>query len=149
MLKKSGGSVKQFSIAFACVNIGSVIAILLTGRLMDKTNPFNLLKVAFILACISLVAFGLFSTSPFIVIVIVCVIAGFFVFAGNGGLMGLAAILYPLDIRGTGIGCACASGKVGSVVALAMGGFLLAQNWSTIQICNITALLVCLLRYFS
>jgi AAHS family 4-hydroxybenzoate transporter-like MFS transporter len=141
LLKKSGATVQQFSIAFACVNIGSVFAILLTGRLMDKTNPFNLLKAAFILSCISLVAFGLFSTSSFLVIAIVCVIAGFFVFAGNAGLMALATILYPLDIRSSGIGCACAAGKVGSVFALAMGGLLLSHNWSTIQICNLNGLI--------
>jgi AAHS family 4-hydroxybenzoate transporter-like MFS transporter len=140
LLMKSGGSVKQFSIAFACLNLGSVIAILITGRLMDKTNPFNLLKVAFILAFVSIVAFGFFATSPFIVIAILSVITGFFVFAGNGGLMGLTAILYPSDIRGTGIGCVSASGKVGSIVALAVGGLLLTQNWSMIKICNITAL---------
>ena len=54
--------------------------------------------------------------------------------------MGVTTILYPSDIRGSGIGCVSAAGKVGSIVALAAGGLLLAQNWSMIKISNMTAL---------
>jgi AAHS family 4-hydroxybenzoate transporter-like MFS transporter len=140
LLKKSGATVQQFSIAFACINLGSVFATLLIGRLMDKTNPFNLLKVAFILAFVFVVAFGFFSTSPFTVVAVVSVITGFFVFSCNSGLMALATISYPADIRGSGIGWAYAVGKVGSLVAPTVGGLLLAQNLSVIRICSINAL---------
>ncbi len=140
LLKKSGATVKQFSIAFSCINLGSVIATLLIGRLMDKMNPFNLLKGAFLLAFASVVAFGFFSTSPFMIIAIVSVITGFFVFSCNSGLMALATLSYPSDIRGSGIGWAYAIGKIGSLTAPAVGGLLLAQNLSVVSICSINAL---------
>jgi AAHS family 4-hydroxybenzoate transporter-like MFS transporter len=144
LLRKSGASPQQYSIAFACINIGSLIATLLIGRLMDKINPFNILKVAFILAFISVAAFGLFSTSAFMVIAILCVVMGFFVIGGNSGLMGLATVSYPSEIRGSGIGWAYGVGKIGSLLAPAVGGFLLAQNWSVTQICNTNALVALL-----
>jgi MFS transporter, AAHS family, 4-hydroxybenzoate transporter len=140
LLRKSGASAQQYSIAFACINFGSVLATLLVGRLMDRVNPFNILKVAFVLAFLSVVVFGFLSTSSLVVISIICVIMGFFVIGGNSGLMGLATVSYPSDIRGSGIGWAYGVGKVGSLLAPAVGGFMLANNWSVIQICSTNAL---------
>ena len=145
LLRKSGASAQQYSIAFACINFGSVIATLLVGRLMDKVNPFNILKVAFTLAFVAVVVFGMFSTSSLIVISIICVVMGFFVIGGNSGLMGLATVTYPSDIRGTGIGWAYGVGKVGSLLAPAVGGLLLSKNWSVTQICSTNALVALLI----
>ncbi len=140
LLRKGGATPQQYSIAFAALNLGSVIATLLIGRLMDKVNPFNILKVAFVLAFISVVVFGLFSTSSLLVVSIICVVMGFFVIGGNSGLMGLATVSYPSDIRGSGIGWAYGVGKIGSLLAPAAGGFMLSQHWSVSQICNTNAL---------
>jgi MFS transporter, AAHS family, 4-hydroxybenzoate transporter len=140
LLRKSGATPQQYSIAFACINFGSFMATILVGRLMDKANPFNILKVAFVLAFVSVVVFGFLSASPLVIISIVSVIMGFFVIGGNSGLMGLATISYPSDIRGSGIGWAYGVGKIGSLLAPAVGGFMLANNWSVVQVCNTNAL---------
>ena len=140
LLRKSGATPQQYGIAFAALNFGSILATLLVGRLMDKVNPFNILKVAFILAFISVVVFGLFSTRSLVIISIICVVMGFFVIGGNSGLMGLATVSYPSDIRGSGIGWAYGVGKIGSLLAPAVGGLLLSRNWSVTQICSTNAL---------
>jgi MFS transporter, AAHS family, 4-hydroxybenzoate transporter len=140
LLRKSGATVQQYSLAFAGINLGSAVATITIGRLMDKSNPFNILKVAFIIAFVSVVVFGLFAASPFIVIAILSVVTGFFVIGGNSGLMGLATVSYPPDIRGTGLGWAYGIGKIGAMLAPATGGFLLSQNWSVAQICSTNAL---------
>jgi AAHS family 4-hydroxybenzoate transporter-like MFS transporter len=140
LLRKSGASPQQYSIAFAGINVGSIIATLLIGRLMDKVNPFNILKIAFILAFVSVVVFGLFPGGSLLVISIICVVMGFFVIGGNSGLMGLATVSYPSDIRGSGIGWAYGVGKIGSLLAPAVGGFLLSRNWSVSRICSTNAL---------
>jgi AAHS family 4-hydroxybenzoate transporter-like MFS transporter len=140
LLRRSGATVQQYSLAFAGINLGSAVATITIGRVMDKSNPFNILKVAFILAFVSVAVFGLFAGSPFIVIAILSVITGFFVIGGNSGLMGLATVSYPPDIRGTGLGWAYGIGKMGAMVAPAMGGFLLSRNWSVTQICSTNAL---------
>ena len=140
LLRKSGATIQQYSLAFAGINLGSAVATITIGRLMDKSNPFNILKIAFIIAFVSVVVFGLFAGSPFIVIAILSVVTGFFVIGGNSGLMGLATVSYPPDIRGTGLGWAYGIGKIGAMLAPATGGFLLSQNWSVAQICSTNAL---------
>ncbi len=140
LLKKSGASVQQFSIAFACINIGSALATVTIGILMDRFSPFKILGVGFILAFLSVVVFGYAAGSPFIVVAILSVVMGFFVIGGNSGLMGLATVSYPTDMRGTGLGWAYAIGKIGSLLAPIAGGFMLTQNWTVPRICTTNAL---------
>jgi len=42
----------------------------------------------------------------------------------------LAVSYYPPEIRTTGVGWAAASGRIGSIVGPALGGLMLALNWS-------------------
>jgi AAHS family 4-hydroxybenzoate transporter-like MFS transporter len=139
LLKQSGATPQQFSLAFACINLGSAIATITIGRLMDQSNPFRALKLAHVLAFVSFVIFGFFAGSTFVVIAAVSVLTGFFVFGSNSGLVALATVSYPLDIRGSGIGWAYAVGKVGSLLAPVTGGILLSRNWSVSHICTTNA----------
>jgi AAHS family 4-hydroxybenzoate transporter-like MFS transporter len=140
LLRKGGATPHQYGIAFAFINIGSLIATLLIGRLMDKFNKYNILKFFFLAAFISVVLFGLNSTAGLTTLSAMCVTMGFFVIGGNSGCMGLATVAYPTDLRGTGIGWAYGVGKVGSLLAPAVGGMLMARQWSVSKICNINAL---------
>lgn len=145
LLRKSGATVQQYSLAFACINIGSAVATITIGRLMDKFDPFRMLKATFVLTFVMFAVFGLLADNPFIVIAIVSTVTGFFTFGGNSGVMALGTISYPLDIRTTGLGYAYAVGKIGSMLAPVVGGLLLSWNWSVSQICitnGLAALLV-------
>ena len=64
LLKKAGASVKQFSIVFALLNLGSAVATIAMGRLMDKGSPYNLLKGTYFLAFVSIVVFGRYLRVP-------------------------------------------------------------------------------------
>jgi MFS transporter, AAHS family, 4-hydroxybenzoate transporter len=145
LLRKSGATVQQYSLAFACINVGSAVATITIGRLMDKFDPFRMLKAAFVLTFVMFAVFGLLADNPFIVIAIVSTVTGFFAFGGNAGVMALGTLSYPLDIRTTGLGYAYAVGKIGSMLAPAVGGMLLSLDWSVSQICitnGLAALLV-------
>lgn len=139
LLRQSGASMQQYSLAFACINLGSAIATITIGRLMDGSNPFRTLKIAHVLAFFSLVGFGFFAGSQFVVVAAVCVICGLFIFGSNSGIVALATVSYPLDIRGSGVGWAYTVGKVGSLLAPVMGGVLLSQKWSVVEICSANA----------
>jgi AAHS family 4-hydroxybenzoate transporter-like MFS transporter len=141
MLKESGASSKEFSLAFACVNMGAVMATVLVGILMDKFSPFEILKIGFFLAFVSVLTFGYFASSTLIVVAVVSIVMGFFVIGGNSGLMGLAAISYPADIRGTGLGWATGVGRFGSLLAPVVGGIMLTESWSVNVICTTNAIL--------
>jgi AAHS family 4-hydroxybenzoate transporter-like MFS transporter len=141
LLKESGASTQESSLAFAFVNMGAVIATVSIGILMDKFGPYKILKIGFLLAFISVFIFGYFASDTFIVVAVVSAIMGFFVIGSNSGLMGLAAISYPADIRGTGLGWATGIGRSGSLLAPVVGGIMLTESWSVNAICTTNAIL--------
>ncbi len=134
-LRETGASPQQYSIGYACIHLGAFVACIVIGRLMDSFNPFRTLTVAYVLAFFSMLAFGLFSGGSFLVVAIVCVVAGFFINGANGGLVGLCTVSYPVDIRGTGVGWAYAIGKIGSLFGPVLGGYLIDMKWSVSKIC--------------
>ena len=76
LLHKSGASVVQYSLAFAALNFGAVVASIAIGRLMDKGNPFRLLKVGFVLSFVSLVVFGIYAGGGLLTVIATSIICG-------------------------------------------------------------------------
>ena len=63
---------------------------------MDKAkNPYRILQGGFILGFLSLVAFGFFATSPFLVIASMSVLCGLFINGTVSGLVALVTLSYP------------------------------------------------------
>ena len=139
LLHKSGASVVQYSLAFAALNFGAVVASIAIGRLMDKGNPFRLLKVGFVLSFVSLVVFGIYAGGGLLTVIATSIICGIFVNGSFTGLLTITTITYPPDIRGTGTGWAYAVGRIGAVLAPIIGGILLHKGWSVTRICTTNA----------
>ncbi|MGD0231949.1 MAG: MFS transporter [Syntrophorhabdales bacterium] len=140
LLRKTGSSVQQYSLAVAGLHFGAFIATIFIGRVMDKVNPFRALAVGFTLSCLSLVAFGQVAGASFAVVFIMAFLSGIFTNGSNNGFVAVPGIFYPLSIRGTGIGWAYAIGKIGAMLAPAVGGILLGMNWSIAKICGTQAI---------
>ena len=140
LLRKGGSSVQQYSMAFALINFGSAVATVAIGRLMDRTkDPYRILRGGFVLGFASLVAFGLFAGSPFIVIAAISVICGFFINGTVSGLVALVTLSYPEEITGSAVGWAYAVGRSGATLAPFMGGILIGLNWTVFKICGSNA----------
>lgn len=137
LLKQSGATVQQYSMGFAFIHMGSVIACFCIGRCMSKFNKLNVVKFLFIGAFIAMLAFGYFSSKSFFIVIFVSILTGMFVNGGNSSLMGLASSVYPSEVRATGIGWAYGIGKIGSLIAPLIGGLYLERNWSVFKICAI------------
>ncbi|HVN97544.1 MAG TPA: MFS transporter [Syntrophorhabdaceae bacterium] len=151
LLHKSGASVVQYSIAFACFNFGSVVATFIIGRMMDKSNPFRLLEVLFVCSFFSLVIFGIFSRSSFATVTATSILCGLFVAGAFSGLLALVTVSYPPYMRGTAVSWAYALARIGSVLANVIGGYLITVGWSVTRICSTNAvvgLIVALLIIF-
>jgi len=145
LLKMSGASVQHYSIGNGCVELGAFVAMIAIGYFMNRFNKLNLITLVFIGTFLALVAFGYFAAYPFPVILVVCMLAGFFVNGGNASLMGLSSSMYPAEMRATGIGWAYGVGKIGSVLAPVIGGLYLSMNWSVFKVSfvsGITALVI-------
>jgi len=139
LLRQSGASAQEYSRAFACMNVGATVGTIGIGRLMDRFNPFRTLKFAFVLAFITVSVFGLLASGSFVVVAVLATGTGLFLIT-NAGIMALAAVSYATGIRASGVGWAYAIGKIGSILAPAVGGLLLAWHWSVAQICVTNAL---------
>lgn len=141
LLRNSGATVQQYSFAYALLCFGAVISSLFIGRTMDRYNPFRILQIGFVMAAISLVAFGIGASSgSFMVIAVLSVFCGICINGSQTGTLAVATLSYPADIRGTAIGWTYAIAKIGAMLAPVVGGLLLSRNWSVSQICTVNAL---------
>jgi len=147
LLKQAGATTEQFSIGFAFIHMGSVIACLCIGTLMSKYNKLDVVKYLFIGAFVAMIAYGWFASQAFITILIVSVFTGMLVNGGNSSLMGLASAVYPSEMRGSALGCAYGIGKIGTLIAPLAGGLYLQYGWSVLKICSINS--ICALIIFA
>jgi len=142
LLRNSGATVLQYSLGFAAIMLGNIVAAVYVGRLMDRVNPFRVLQVGFVLAFAALTAFGLAAGSGSLVVIIVTsFVCGLFINGAQAGALAAATTAYPPAIRGTGIGWAYAIAKMGGVGAPMVGGFLLSMHWGVTKICFWQALI--------
>jgi AAHS family 4-hydroxybenzoate transporter-like MFS transporter len=137
--------VQHASIAYSFTGIGSCIATVTIGRLIDRFDGYRVVAIMFVFAFMSLGIFGMMARSPFLVIAASSFICGLFIFGSNSGCMAICTISYPVSIRGSGIGWAYAVGKLGSMLAPVMVGVTLGLNWSVARICVVNGLaaLIC------
>lgn len=141
LLRNSGATVEQYSLAYSFLCFGAVISSLFIGKTMDRYNPFRILQIGFVAATFSLVAFGVGASSgSFMVIAILSVVCGICINGSQTGTLAVATLSYPADIRGTAIGWTYAVAKVGAMLAPVIGGVLLSKNWSVSQICSVNAM---------
>jgi MFS transporter, AAHS family, 4-hydroxybenzoate transporter len=139
LLRANGLSIAQAGLAIALNSLGSFIGSGSVGRLMDRFGAYTVLIPTFILASIAagLLGFSLASLGSAAVIVIT--LSGLFAGASQAGVIALAATLYPVAIRSTGVGWAMAMGRLGAVVGPMLGGLLLGLHWSADQILLVIA----------
>jgi AAHS family benzoate transporter-like MFS transporter len=64
------------------------------------------------------------------VIAVFVTLSGFFAGAAQAGVIALAALMYPVSVRSTGVGWAMALGRLGAVVGPLTGGILLGWNFT-------------------
>jgi AAHS family 4-hydroxybenzoate transporter-like MFS transporter len=138
LLRAGGLSIAQAGLAIALNSLGSFVGSGAVGRLMDRYGAFGVLIPAFLLASIAAGLLG-FSTTSFATAAIVISLSGFFAGASQTGVIALAAVVYPVAIRSTGVGWAMAIGRLGAVVGPLLGGVFLNWNWRVDQILLVIA----------
>jgi AAHS family 4-hydroxybenzoate transporter-like MFS transporter len=138
MLKMSGATVQQGSVALALANASSVVATFFMGRMMDRLDAYRVIMVSFIISAFTVALFGLTAGYSFGVAATLAILNGIFVAGcGSGGVMALAAISYPAAIKGTGIGWCYGLGRIGAMSGPFMAGYLLARHWSVGAVCTV------------
>lgn len=122
-LSRADGGIVQ--IAF---NVGGGIGALFIGAMLDRLRAKVVVVWMYVGIVASLIALAM---SPgFHVLAASAFCAGMFVIGGQSVLYALAAIFYPVEMRGTGVGAAVAVGRLGSVAGPLAAGLLLAAGKS-------------------
>lgn len=116
--------------AGAVFNLGGFFGTVSIGFLGLR---YGLQKVTFLALCIGaavVAIFGMVSTSLVLTLGL-AFCAGFLTNGGFNGFYGLSAVLYPVEIRSTGIGWAMGIGRLGAVAGPVVGGVLIGIGLET------------------
>jgi AAHS family 4-hydroxybenzoate transporter-like MFS transporter len=105
--------------------LGGVCAVIYLGVLIDRFGPQRALALHYaigtgFIALIALVAM------PYLLLLGVIFFAGLTIIGSQTGLNGACGKLYPARMRTSGLGWAIGVGRIGSVVAPVLGGYLLS-----------------------
>ena len=113
--------------AFFLFNLGGVIGIFLMGWASTKFKLTDLICWMLLAAAVLMV---IFATVPdqLNLLLLLTLLIGVLAQGGFVGLYGAAAIAYPTNIRGTGIGWSIGLGRSGAVLGPAVAGYLIAAG---------------------
>ncbi len=109
-------------------NLGAFVGIVTQGYLSSKFGLRKVICYFLLSTAVLMMLFGVFSGS--FLLLIFCLI-GFGIQGGFIGLYAVAARIYPVEIRSTGIGCAIGIGRLGAIIGPLIGGYLISNGTST------------------
>jgi AAHS family 4-hydroxybenzoate transporter-like MFS transporter len=105
--------------------LGGVLAVLYLGYLIDRFGPERALALHYAIGAAFIALIALVSL-PYALLMEVIFCAGLTIIGSQTGLNGTCGKLYPARMRTSGLGWAIGVGRIGSVVAPILGGYLLS-----------------------
>jgi MFS transporter, AAHS family, 4-hydroxybenzoate transporter len=129
LLKATGLSVGQAAAGLAFNNVGGVVGCLVAGYLIDRFGPYRILIATF-LAAFAATALTGYATPSFAPVAVLETLDGLFTGGAGAGLIAFAALLYPSEMRSTGVGWGLGVGRLGGASGPILGGTLLAAQWT-------------------
>jgi AAHS family 3-hydroxyphenylpropionic acid transporter len=133
LLVESGFSKTQAAGAQISFNIGGALASLILGQLLESRWRIASLVVTTVAA--PLLVFWLSNAPADIAwVAFIAFALGGAIIATQGYLYATAALVYPMAIRGVGLGATVAVGRIGSIVGPKLGGTLKSAGHSSAQL---------------
>lgn len=129
LIVHAGFPVEKGALASLALNLGGLCGCLALPALVGPLGARRVLRAGFVAASIGVAAIGQATTLSSILVL--TFVGGFLTFGTQVVINGMAAALYPTEIRATGVGWAFGIGRIGSVLGPVAGGFLLALGYST------------------
>jgi MFS transporter, AAHS family, 4-hydroxybenzoate transporter len=145
-LLRSAGGVASAASNGALVNafhgLGALLGMAAAGQLVDRFGPKRVLSAGLLIGAACTAALGP-SVASVPLAATATAAVGFFVGIAGSGCIALAAIIYPTEIRATGIGWGMAMGRGGQVVApLAAGQIIGATGDGSVMLLVMASALV-------
>lgn len=143
LLGSAGVPIASAAVAMAIFNFGSLFGTGAAGWLLARLGTVAVLPVSIALSALAYALVGLSAPS----MAAVATFQGLFgVFAGcaSSALIALAALVYPTEVRATGVGWAMAAGRSGSFVGPLVVGGLVGAHWAVPAVFSTVGALVVL-----
>lgn len=129
LMRANGLDNKQVNMIQLVYQIGAAIGTLILGQLLDRA------KIKWVIITIYTgILSGLICLSiskDYYFLTFAAALCGFFLTGGQSALYALAAVVYPVEMRGTGVGFAVAVGRIGSFVGPLFAGLILSISSSS------------------
>lgn len=140
ILQRAHFAVESAALATVVLYAGGLVGGIALGCLVDKRMSYRLLASVYVLAAIFVNGIGLAADvhSPLLYVSVFG--SGFFVGGSQHAINAIAANFYPTEMRSTGIGWSLGVGRIGSIVGPALGGVLIAMNWSAEQLAGVVGI---------
>lgn len=127
LLNRAGMPLSVSALIFSAHYLGGFIGTAISGFLVDKYGATKVLLPSFLAGALSLAIFSQLTESP-IPLGIDAFFCGLFVVGASNGLLAIAAVIYPTQIRSTGIGWAMGIGRLGQLVGPIIVGWMVTAQ---------------------
>ena len=114
--------------------LGSFLGAGIAGRAIERLGLLPSALPGFIGAALAALFYGWAGTASFTTLAAASVFAGFCLGYSSSIGLALAALVYPVTIRSTGIGCAMGAGRIGAVFGPLAVGLMVARGASMFQV---------------
>jgi AAHS family 4-hydroxybenzoate transporter-like MFS transporter len=135
----AGLSIERAVLLGAALQLGGTCGTVVMGSLINRAGFCTVLLTCFAAAFVSIALIG-HAASSLVLLFLVVFAAGFAVVGGQPAINALAASFYPTLLRTTGVGWSLGVGRIGSVAGPVIGGELIRQNWSQVNLFYAAAL---------
>lgn len=133
LLRQNGIHASDAAIVVGYHGLGALIGMGSVGRLIERFGSVRVLVPALVAGAVSIALTGLTGTSV-LGSAITMTLVGLFVGIGASGSISLAVLLFPSEIRSTGVGWSMGVGRLGQVVAPIVVGALIQHGVTVEQI---------------
>jgi AAHS family 4-hydroxybenzoate transporter-like MFS transporter len=130
VVRESGYAISTAVLVGTMLQIGGIFGTFLFAWLISKKGFVPVLTSSLATACFAIAFIGQPGLS-LAVLTVVVTIAGAGIVGSQPGINALSAISYPTYLRATGVGWGLGIGRIGAIVGPVVGGWLIAQQWST------------------
>jgi benzoate transport len=127
LANQAGLPMDQAIYAGATYNAGACLGTAAMGWITVRYRINHVIALFYAGGAVAMLIFG-FASLPLTPTLFVAAAIGLLVGGGFNGFWGLAANLYPAQIRGTGIGWALGLGRIGAVLGPIVGGVLIGAK---------------------
>ncbi|WP_111895575.1 3-(3-hydroxy-phenyl)propionate transporter MhpT [Acinetobacter sp. MB5] len=109
--------------------LGAAVGTLVIGQLLDRIQIKWVVIAIYTGVLTSLICLAF--SNDYYFLTGAAALCGFFLTGGQSALYALAALIYPAEMRGTGVGVAVAVGRIGSFVGPLFAGLILSLSSSS------------------